>query len=101
MLKEPRADTTGEKRYLQRESNTPICFTINALRSSRSDDEPNVEEALNGKKANEWSSAMSHEVETLNGMRCWEVVPRPPNTRNLHSRFLLQRKRGENNIIQN
>lgn len=88
------------RRYPTRERRAPVRFTINSLSRTYDDDEPKAGHALKGLESKQWKNAMNNEVDTLLGMHCWKVVPRPRHEKVLHTKFALKKKRDESGIVR-
>ena len=56
-------------------------------------DNPNWNQAMNSKFANEWWKAAVKEIQTLEEMGAWEVVDRPPKANVLGSQWCFKLKR--------
>lgn len=73
--------------YNARESE---CLTV----SKGPNKEPStVREALMSEEAEMWKQAMEEEIGNLQRAQTWELVPRPPNTKVITSRWIFRKKR--------
>jgi hypothetical protein len=54
----------------------------------------NFKEAVNSKHADEWSGAMSEEMESLHKNRTWELVKPPSNRKIVSCKWIYKRKDG-------
>lgn len=77
----------------------PQRFKVNAIPRTFTSDEPTLQQAIKSADKEEWVKAITKEIKTLKAMECWEQVSRPVNERVLHTKFVLKRKRDENNEI--
>ena len=55
-------------------------------------DNPSWKEAMRSDHASDWFKAAQIEVETLERMKCWEVVDRLPNMKVLGATWALRLK---------
>ena len=65
------------------------------------DSEPKaIEEAMNGPEANEWTMAVQDELDSLNEMNTWTLVPLPKNVRNVvDCKWIFRKKYNEDGQI--
>lgn len=87
------------RRYLQRTHKSSTWFMINAMARTYTADEPSVRDALQGNERKLWWEAMSKEVNTLENMKCWKVVPRPTYVNMMHTKIVMKRKKYEQGAV--
>ena len=64
------------------------------------DDQPTVEEALEGPNKREWKEAMRLEINTLKNKGAWTLVNRPPHSKVIGCRWVLRTKYNANGTIE-
>ena len=67
--------------------------------ASIENDEPSVDEALQGPNVDKWHTAMDEEVAAIEKMGTWELVDCPPGANVIDSHFILKVKCDENGNI--
>lgn len=70
-------------------------FTINALKQTWDDDEPEFGKALKRSSTDEWREAIDEEITVLEKLNWLEVIERREDKKNLHIKLVLKGKRGK------
>ena len=66
-----------------------------------SEDEPSLEEALEGDEAKQWISAMREEITQIEKVHTYDIVEAPPDANIVPCRWVFRRKRdGEGKVIR-
>jgi hypothetical protein len=69
-----------------------ICFRDAAL-SAISEDQPPIEDAINGPESGDWKQAIEAELAQIEKLGTWELVEPPDNANIIPCRWVLRRKR--------
>jgi hypothetical protein len=74
--------------------------TARANRANISDEPPTYEAAMSSPEAAQWQIACTEELQSLQDMKVYEEVPRPPDRKIVDSRWTFKLKRGPEGLIE-
>lgn len=65
-----------------------------------SENERGTQQAVLGDEKDDWKTSMRNEIESLDKMKCWDIVPRSKSDRVMHLKFVLEKKRGDKREVK-